>query len=288
MGKSGFSGGLGTSAVRKRYKKARQQGMQNRFTRTWDDLISNASGRSGAPTIAGDSPFSGVPNRSTSAAGTGGTATDAILGAGSGGSSGGSSGGTGGGSGTAPYQGFASQYAPGSDVFQMLTRNPEVFVRDTLKAMGYNADSGYMDMLGNGTAKDLQNLAVLTQGTKPGSVNASGDDDYINFANDWIKNQITPGGYGIDSQAMLQSILDAPDGSALAAALAGGTTEEQAYTLNDLVKTATASMTPLMQRILASTMQDRTNDWLSEQAKGSHNTSLADYLQQGGGGILGR
>ncbi len=288
MGNGPFTGGLGATGARTGYKKARKAGLQRRFTQTWDDLI-NSKRTANAPIQPGDSVFSaaGTPsspnNRYASAGGTG--SSSGGSGSGGSGSGTGGTGSSGDPAGTSKFTGTASQYAPG--LTDILYQNPEIFVRDTLKSMGYNADSGIMDLLGN-DAGNLQALAMLTGGSQPGSLNSQENNEFINFANDWVKNSVTPGGYGIDSSQMLQTILDSPDGSALAAALTSGTPQDQANMLNNMVGVAAGGMTPLMQSVLGKVMNDRTTDWLSTQAKGSQASNFADWLQQGGGGILGR
>jgi hypothetical protein len=187
------------------------------------------------------------------------------------------------GDGMAKRHGFASNYAGVGD--SILYDNPEILVRDTLKGMGYSPDSGLSDLLGK-DAGQLQYLLMLANGAQPGSLNSQDTEDYINYANKWAKSMVTPGGAVPDTQAMLQEILDAPEGSALKAMLTNGTPQEQAQALNTLVQVAASGLTPLMQKALAGRLQDRTTDWLSTQAKGGK-SPLADYLQQGGMGYLG-
>lgn len=181
------------------------------------------------------------------------------------------------------WTGFAKDYTgTGADI---LYDDPRILVRDTLKQMGYNPNDGLMDLLGE-KAGDLQYLAMLGLGAGADSANSQTTENYINFANEWAKNMTTPGAGMPDYNQMIQSILDAPEGSAIKAALEGGTPQEQAAMLNNLVQVASGSMTPLMQRALGRVMQDRTDDWLSTKAKGGKDP-LANWLQQGGKGITG-
>lgn len=208
-------------------------------------------------------------------------------GGGNGGGSGGGSGG-GGGSATDPSnfanrEGFAKNYVGAGD--SIIYDDPRILVRDTLKAMGYNPNDGLMDLLGQ-QAGDLQYLAMLGLGAGPDSANSQTTENYINFANQWAKNMMTPGAAIPSYEQMIQSILDAPEGSAIKAALEGGTPQEQAAMLNNLVQVAATQLTPLMQRALGRTMQDRTDDWLSSKAKGGKDP-LANWLQKGGRGLTG-
>lgn len=278
MGKTGFAqpdapGFTGN-------KNARNKFLRKKFTRTWD---AQNTGRSpGRPDAMLDPVGStGGPNSRVAT-------QDPSSERGGSGSGGGAMGNDNSASSvqdlTTPMTGFASQYAPG--LTDILYSDPRIMVRDKLKSMGYNTDSGIMDLIGN-DADALQYLAMLSGGAQPGSLNSQEDNQFINFAGDWTKNAVTPGGGSMDSSGLMQTILDAPGGSALAAALAGGTPQEQAAMLNNMVQAAAGGMTPLMQRVLGNVMQDRTDDWLSTQAKGE-NSTLADYLQRGGNGILGR
>ncbi len=249
-----------------------------------DPTISPTLLKAYADYMNGTPPGTVYGKKFTDATGKGvGSVTNDRMYSGSGGGSGG--GGKGGGSGDLfdDWTGFAEDYTGvGADI---LYDDPRILVRDTLKQMGYNPNDGLMDLLGD-KAGDLQYLAMLGLGAGPDSANSQTTENYINFANEWAKNMTTPGAGMPDYNQMIQSILDAPEGSAIKAALEGGTPQEQAAMLNNLVQVASGSMTPLMQRALGRVMQDRTDDWLSSKAKGGRDP-LANWLQKGGRGITG-
>lgn len=203
---------------------------------------------------------------------------------GSGGSTaGGSSGGTGGGAGSNPLEkprtGSASQYIPGAD--PLLYDDPRIIVRDTLKKMGYDTDSGIMDLIGQ-DADMMPYLAMLALGSGAGSENSQDNNSVFNYMNQWAQNQATPGGATMDPQAAMSAILNAPGGSALKAALTGGTPQQQAQAINQMLSAASMNMSPLMQQALARHMQDQTDDALSAQAHGNKGTIL-DWLNSNGG-----
>lgn len=179
------------------------------------------------------------------------------------------------------WTGFADDYTGG---IVDLVGNPEILVRDMLKKLGFDADAGAVDALQNDAG--MLEMLLLLGATGKDSLGSMTDEDFINFTGDWTKKMTTPGAGTPDAMALIQNILDAPDGSALAESLAAGTPEQQAAFLNQLVGVAGNTLTPLAQRALLSSLEGRTDDWLSDQAKGGK-SPLADWLQQGGRGILG-
>jgi hypothetical protein len=198
-------------------------------------------------------------------------------------------GGGGGGSGTAPgvpqdpWSGFAGNYAGvASDFFDS---DPQIFIRDAMKAAGFDPDDGLMELMENKSGM-LQFLAMLGMGSGKDSLQDVTPESYLNFINQWTKDMLTPGKGSGDVWGMVESILDAPGGSALNAYLQDGTPQQQAEALNTLVSVATASLPSVFRQAIGGMMEDRTNDWLSNKAKGKKSI-LADFLQQGGNGLLG-
>lgn len=197
-------------------------------------------------------------------------------------------GGGGGGGGAAgipqdPWSGFAGNYAGvASDFFDS---DPQIFIRDAMKAAGFNPNDGLMELMED-KAGMLQFLAMMGMGADPDSLNEVTPENYLNFINQWTKDMLTPGKGTGDIWGMVQRVLDAPEGSALSAYLQDGTPQQQAEALNTLVSVATASLPSVFRQAIGGMMEDKTNDWLSTKAKGKKSI-LADFLQQGGGGILG-
>ena len=179
------------------------------------------------------------------------------------------------------WSGFAGNYTGLG--LPILYDNPEVIARDAMKSFGYNTKDGLLS-LAEDQGKYIQFLAMLGMGT--GAENGVTPENYLNFAQDYFKQLTTPGAGAPDVWGMVQSILDAPGGSALEAYLTDGTPQEQASALNDLVATATMSLPPVFRKAIMGKLEDDTNDWLSSKAKGKKSI-LADFLQQGGGGLLG-
>lgn len=179
---------------------------------------------------------------------------------------------------TDPMSGFAGQYAPiGLDI---LYSNPEILARDSLKGMGYNPNAGLMT-LAEDQARNLQYLAMLGMGT--GAEQSITPENYLNFVNDYYKNQMTPGGPSPDVWAMVDSILNSPEGSALQAYLTDGTPQDQAEAFNTLVNVATSTLPPVFRKAIMSKLEDQTSDWLSGQAKGDKKASIiADFMRPGG------
>lgn len=181
------------------------------------------------------------------------------------------------------WSGNAADYVgAGRDI---LFDEPRILVRDMLKKLGFNPDDGLIDLLSR-DANNLEALLMLGSGAQPGSLESMTDEQFINFAGDWAKMMTTPGAGTPDAMAMIQNILDAPAGSALAELLSAGTPQEQAAWLNKMVEVAGGSLTPLAQRALMASLEGRTDDWLSSKAKGGKDP-LANYLQKGGRGIMG-
>jgi len=184
---------------------------------------------------------------------------------------------------TDDWSGFAGNYAGvASDFFDS---DPQIFIRDAMKAAGFNPDDGLMELMED-KAGMLQFLAMMGMGADPDSLNEVTPENYLNFINQWTKDMLTPGKGTGDIWGMVQRVLDAPEGSALNAYLQDGTPQQQAEALNTLVSVATASLPSVFRQAIGGMMEDKTNDWLSTKAKGKKNI-LADFLQQGGGGILG-
>jgi hypothetical protein len=193
-------------------------------------------------------------------------------------------GGVAGAPGADPWTGFASNYAAGGA--DLLWNNPEILIRDQMKAMGFGGNDGLMDLMEQ-YGPMMQYLQMLGLGT--GDPNSMTPETLINWTGDWTTQMLTPGAGGGDVWGMISSILDAPKGSALAASLESGTPEQQAANLNNLVRAATAGMPPLFQQALGDILEDKTTDWLSQKARGTggYRGFLADWLQKGGKGILG-
>lgn len=186
---------------------------------------------------------------------------------------------------TDPWTGFAGTFAPGGQ--PILEDKPEVIINEALKQMGFNPDSGMMALMKD-DAQALQWLAMLTLGT--GDANSQDFEDYLNFANDYVKRQMTPGGPGMDANAMMQTILDAPKGSAVYALMNEATTpQEQANIVKGLMSAAIMGKTPLMRQAMQNRLESSTNDWLAQKAMGTggYDGSLANFLQRGGGGFFG-
>lgn len=182
-----------------------------------------------------------------------------------------------------PMSGFAGNYTgAGLDI---LYSDPQVIVRDAMKAAGFNPNDGLMALMED-KAGMLQFLAMLGMGADPDSLNQVTPENFLNFSEQWVKDMLTPGKGSGDVWGMVQRILDAPEGSALQGYLQDGTPQQQAEALNTLVSVATASLPPVFRQAIGGMMEDRTNDWLSSKAKGKKNI-LADFLQSGGGGLLG-
>jgi len=193
---------------------------------------------------------------------------------------------SGGGEGSVPkkdWEGFAGDF---SEIgMPILYDNPELISNEVLKNMGFNSRSGMMDLAAE-RAQDLQYLAMMTLGM--GGQNSNDPDDFLNFANETIRGMMDPGGKGtLDSAALIQRVLDAPQGSALKGLLETGDPQQQAAILNNLIMAASGSKTPLMQRAMQGVLEDRSNQWLTQNAKGSDVGFLADWLQRGGKGIFG-
>jgi hypothetical protein len=182
-----------------------------------------------------------------------------------------------------PWSGFAGNYAGvATDFFDS---DPQIFIRDAMKAAGFNPDDGLMALMED-KAGMLQFLSLLGAGADADSLQSVTPENYLNFINQWTKDMLTPGKGSGDVWGMVQSILDAPEGSALKAYLQDGTPQQQAEALNTLVSVATSSLPAVYRKAIGGMMEDRTNDWLSTKAKGKKNI-LAVFLQQGGGGLLG-
>jgi hypothetical protein len=179
------------------------------------------------------------------------------------------------------WSGFAGNYTGLG--LPILYDNPDVLAKDAMKSLGYNTKDGLLS-LAEDQGKYLQFLAMLGMGT--GAENGVTPENYLNFAQDYFKQLTTPGAGAPDVWGMVQSILDAPGGSALEAYLTDGTPQEQASALNDLVATATMTLPPVFRKAIMGKLEDDTNDWLSSKAKGKKSI-LSDFLQQGGGGLLG-
>jgi hypothetical protein len=180
-----------------------------------------------------------------------------------------------------PWTGFAGRYAGvASDFFDS---DPQIFVRDAMKAAGFDPNDGLMELMED-KAGMLQFLAMLGMGADPDSLNDVTPENYINFINQWTKDMLTPGKGSGDIWGMVGQILDAPEGSALNAYLQDGTPQQQAEALNTLVSVATASLPSVFRQAIGGMMEDQTNDWLSNKAKGKKGI-LADFL--GKGGLLG-
>lgn len=181
------------------------------------------------------------------------------------------------------WTGFADDYTGG---IVDLVANPEILVKDMLKKLGFNADAGAVDALQSQVGQGAMDMLMLMGATGKDSLNSMTDEDFINFVGDWTDRMSTPGAGTPDAMALIQNVLDAPEGSALASAMAAGTPEDQAAFLNRLVQVAGQSLTPMARRALLDSLGGRTDDWLSDQAKGGK-SPLPDYLQKGGRGILG-
>ena len=177
---------------------------------------------------------------------------------------------------TDSMSGFAGQYAPiGLDI---LYSDPNILARDSLKGMGINPNDGLMQ-LAEDQAGMMQYLAMLGMGT--GNENSITPENYINFVNDYYKQQMTPGGASPDVWAMVDSILNSPEGSALSAYLTDGTPQDQAEALNTLVSVATSSLPPVFRKAIMGKLEDDTSDWLSSKAKGKESL-ISQYLKPGG------
>jgi hypothetical protein len=187
-----------------------------------------------------------------------------------------------------PWTGFAGQYAGGAA--DLLMNNMEIPIRDKMKAMGFDPDSGMLDLMEEyGPA--MQYLAMLGLGGEPGSLNALDPGNVINYIADFTEKQMTPGAGGLDAWGMLDTILNAPKDSALAMAMNNGDPEEQANTLNNLMMAAVGDMPVVFQRAFAGMLEDKTSDWLSSKAKGTGGYAgfLYDWLKDDKmGGILTR
>lgn len=184
---------------------------------------------------------------------------------------------------TTDWTGFAGNF---SEIgMPILYDNPELISNEVLKNMGFNTRSGMMDLAAE-RAQDLQYLAMMTLGM--GGTNSNDPQDYLNFANETIRGMMDPGGKGaLDSAALIQRVLDAPSGSALKSLLETGDPQQQAAILNNLIMAAAGSKTPLMQRAMQGALEDRSNSWLTQNAKGADVGFLADWLQKGGKGLFG-
>lgn len=199
-------------------------------------------------------------------------------------SGGGGGGGAGGGGGSFPldqWTGFAGNYAASG--LPLLYNNPEILARDSLKGMGFNPDSGMLD-LAEQQAPLLQYLAMLGFGSNP--KNQMTSEQYLNFANDYFKNQMTPGAGSPDVWGMIDNVLNSPEGSALRSSLTGGTPDEQAQSFNTLVKVAVSSLPPVFQKAILNKLEDQTTDWLATQTKGKKSAQqyplIMDYVRPGG------
>ncbi len=195
---------------------------------------------------------------------------------------------TGGGTGTTstlptdPWGGFAGEnFKPGGQ--GILEDQPRIIIREALKRMGYNADDGMLDLLQKDAGK-LESLAMLGMGAGS-DPNSQNYEDYLNFANEWVKGQLAPGGAPPDGMELIQRILDAPEGSALKAALDSGDPQQQAGNFLQLMEAATMGQTPMMRQALGSLLQDKVYDWLADKANGD-TSMLPDFLQRNGKGIL--
>jgi len=180
-----------------------------------------------------------------------------------------------------PWTGFAGNFAASG--LPILYSNPEILARESLKGMGFNPDSGMLD-LAEQQAPMLQYLAMLGFGSNP--ENQMTSEQYLNFANDYFKNQMTPGAGSPDVWGMIDNVLNSPEGSALRASLTGGTPDEQAQSFNTLVKVAVASLPPVFQKAILNKLEDQTTDWLATQTKGSKAAQktpfIMDYMRPGG------
>ena len=200
---------------------------------------------------------------------------------GGGGGSAGGGGGGGGGLPLDPWTGFAGNFAASG--LPILYNNPEILARESLKGMGFNPDSGMLD-LAEQQAPLLQYLAMLGFGSNP--ENQMTSEQYLNFANDYFKNQMTPGAGSPDVWGMIDNVLSSPEGSALRASLTAGDPEDQAQAFNTLVKVAVSSLPPVFQKAILSKMEDQTTDWLASQTKGTKAAQktpfIMDYVRPGG------
>jgi hypothetical protein len=183
------------------------------------------------------------------------------------------------------WTGFASRYA-GGPAADFIESNPEIFIRDMMKEMGFNPDEGLMDMMEQ-YAENLPWLAYLGLGT--GDPNSYNPGDIINLYGQFTKDMMTPGKGTPDPWKMVQSVLDAPKGSPLDLAITQGNSRDQAAAVNNLIMSAFSSMPPTFQRAVADMLEDKTTDWLASKAKGTggYKGFLSDWLQKGGKGLLG-
>jgi len=309
--------GFGTPTFNPKYRRKRsnRSGMllsatlQNALDQAKASIAAAGSGGGGAPNTAAlfgllgadDATYTGglTPAQQTAvrAAQASARAKTALSGSGGGGGStaaqqfaqtyGQSSGGGGNGDvPTDPWTGFAGNFAPGGQ--PILEDDPQVIINEALKGMGFNPNSGMMALMKD-DADALQWLAMLTLGT--GDANSQDFEDYLNFANDYVKRQMTPGGPGMDANAMMRTILDAPEGSAVRALMEDATTpQEQANIVKGLMSAAIMGKTPLMRQAMQNRLEVATNDWLAEKAKGTggYEGTLANFIQRGGGGFFGR
>jgi len=140
-----------------------------------------------------------------------------------------------------PWEGRAGElYAPNAENAGMLFNNPQVLGMDVLQDAGRRNDTA----LGEMTAKNAAwgpDLAFLTLGA--GEQGGYTDDAAFNMISEYLSEGMTPGGQGVDSNALIQNILGQGidgngQGSPLAVWLQQGTPEEQVQRTNSLIEAA--------------------------------------------------
>ena len=184
------------------------------------------------------------------------------------------------------------RYAPNAQNAGMLFDNPQVLGMDVLADQGRRTDTA----LGEMTAKNAQygpDLAFLTLGA--GEQGGYTDDAAFNMISDYLSEGMTPGGQGVDTNALLQNILGEGidgngQGSPLAVWLQQGTPEEQVQRTQSLIEAALQMGSGNTRLNWArAQMSDQAGDrYLQSRARGTRGTSreFNEYLNAVSGGGL--
>ena len=176
---------------------------------------------------------------------------------------------------TSPFTGFASRYMPGAA--EMLFSNPEVLLRDTLRDMGRMPDQGLYYML-QPQAENANALFALGYGGGS-DLGAGSNMNGINFINEFLMNQATPGGMAVDFNKGMNALMNYAPGSALDSMLNLANPEDQISNFRGLAGAlANTSLHPIMARAANSFLDARGTDFMSSVARGDAQSNFGNYL----------
>lgn len=177
---------------------------------------------------------------------------------------------------TDPITGAIAGYGYTPQGLASIYDNPTILTSDLLKAMGID-NAGMAQSLG----QYLDPAVAANFLTNKGMGSSSSDSSTLNFANEYLKQMVTPNGRTPEFDYLVNALLGAgSDSSPLGAYLNSGLTpDQQIQAANALFGQTLVGLNPYSQQAYSRYAKDQGNQYLGNVAKGQPGgSSYVDYL----------